>query len=68
MSQNIYHNGDNSLAHLELLSKFLKPLSIYYFADGYRSTDWCDALKEHSLGAINRFLEEGLFVRPSSRS
>ena len=65
MSQNIYQNGEYSLAHLELLSKFLKPLSIYYFADGYRSTDWYNALKEHSLGAINRFLEEGLLVRPS---
>lgn len=53
-----------SPAHLELLSKFIKPNSVYYIADSYKSSDWNEALKEHSLDAIQRFIEEGYLVRP----
>ena len=65
MSQTIKHYWENSLAHLELLSKFVKPLSIYYIPESYRSPEWYEALKESSLDAIKRFIEEGFLVRPS---
>lgn len=64
MAQQPVSDWKRSPAHLELLSKYIKPLSIYYIADSYRSPDWYEALKEHSLGAIQRFIEEGYLVRP----
>ena len=64
MSQGPSQIWMNSLAHLELLSKFLKPLSIYYIPESYREPDWYNALKEGSLGVITKFIEEGYLVRP----
>lgn len=65
MSQQPVSDWKRSPAHLELLSKFIKPDSVYYIPESYRSSDWNEALKENSLSAIQRFVKEGYLVRPS---
>lgn len=65
MSKGITQNWMNSPAHLELLSKFINPNSMYFISQSYRSSDWNKALKENSLTAIQRFVKEGYLVRPS---
>lgn len=65
MSTNTDQDWKTSLAHLELLSKFIKPLPLYYIPDSYRGPSWYEALKESSLSVIRRFIEAGYLVRPN---
>lgn len=63
MSQKSTPDWRNSPAHLELLSKFIRPDTMYRFSEGYRNSDWHEVLGEPPLKAIKRFIAEGYLIK-----
>lgn len=64
MSQKPTVDWRNSPAHIELLSKFVKPDSMYSIPESYRNSEWREVLGEPALTVIQRFIAEGYLIRP----